>query len=125
MAAPNIVNVTSIFGKTAYRNNVGTSIDNLLTNAASSNKVLKVNTIIAANTDGVNDADITVYVRHATSTDIYYHLAKTITVPADASLVIISKDTSFYLEENQRISMLASAAGDISLMCSYEEIDDA
>ena len=125
MAAPNIVSVTSILGKTAYSNNVGTSVGNLLTNAASSNKVLKINTIIAANIDGTNAADITVYVRHATSTDIYYYLANTISVPADTTLVITSKDTSFYLEENQRISMLASAAGDISLMCSYEEIDDA
>ena len=125
MAAPNIVSVTSILGKTAYDTDVATSISDLVTNAASSNKVLKINTIIAANVDGSNAADITVYVRHATSTDIYYHLAHTVSVPADSTLVIISKDTSFYLEENQRISALASAAGDISLMCSYEEIDDA
>ena len=125
MAAPDIVNVTSILGKTAYDTDVATSISDLVTNAANSNKVLKINTMIAANIDGTNAADITVYIRHATSTDIYYHLAKTISVPADSTLVIISKDTSFYLEENQRISALASAAGDISLMCSYEEIDDA
>ena len=47
MAAPNIVNVTSIFGKTAYDADVSSSASATLTNAASSNKLLKINTIIA------------------------------------------------------------------------------
>ena len=125
MAAPNIINVTSIFGKTAYDADVATSQSATLTNAASSNKLLKINTIVAANIDGTNNADITVYVTTAGATTALYHLAKTITVPADSSLVITSKDTSFYLEEDRAIRALASAAGDISLMVSYEEIDDA
>ena len=125
MAAPNIVNVTSIFGKTAYDSDVATSDSDLLVNAAGSNKVLKINTIIAANRDGSNDADVTVFVTAASSTSALYFLAKTIAVPKDTSLVIISKDTSFYLEEDFRIRSVASAAGDISLMVSYEEIDDA
>ena len=125
MAAPNIVNVTSILGKTAYDADVATTQSATLTNAASSNKLLKINTIVAANIDGTNNADITVYVTTAGATTALYHLAKTITVPADSSLVITSKDTSFYLEEDRAIRALASAAGDISLMISYEEIDDA
>ena len=125
MAAPNIVNVTSILGKTVYDADVATSQSATLTNAASSNKLLKINTIIAANIDGTNAADITVYVTTAGATTALYHLAKTITVPADSSLVITSKDTSFYLEEDRAIRAVASAAGDISLMISYEELDDA
>jgi hypothetical protein len=125
MANPNIVGVTSIYGKTAYDVDVATSASSLVQNAASSNKVLKINTIIAANRDGTNDADITVTVRTISNTTTIYFLANTITVPADASLVITSKDTSFYLLEDQEIRALASASGDISLMCSYEEMDDA
>ena len=125
MAAPNIVNVTSILGKTAYDADVATTQSAPLTNAASSNKLLKINTILASNIDGTNNADITVYVTTAGATTALYHLAKTITVPADSSLVITSKDTSFYLEEDRAIRALASAAGDISLMISYEELDDA
>ncbi len=124
MAAPNIVSVTSIIGKTNSLPNVSNSLQTIVTNAASSDKVLKINTIIAANIDGTNDADITVYISNVSGT-IYFYLAKTITVPADSSLVIISKDTSFYLEEDRVIRAFASAAGDISLMASYEEIDDA
>ena len=125
MAAPNIINATSIYGKTAYDTDVATSASSLLSNAASSNKLLKINTIIAANIDGTNDADVTVTVRTISNTTTRYYLANTITVPADSSLVIISKDTSFYLEEDMEIRALASAAGDISLMVSYDELDDA
>ena len=123
MATPNIVNVTSIIGKTDYDTDVATS-ETTLVDTVATDKILKINTIIAANIDGTNDADITVFVALANGS-VAYHLAKTITVPADSSLVIISKDTSFYLEEGLRIRANASAAGDISLMCSYEEMDDA
>ena len=125
MTAPNIVSVTSIYGKTTGNNNISTSAGALLTNAASSNKVLKINTIVCANVDGTNDADVTVYISNASNTTALYHLAKTITVPADSTLVVTSKDTSFYLEEDRRIITFASAASDISMMISYEELDDA
>ena len=125
MAAPNIVNVTSIIGKTAYDSLVSTSQSETLTNSASSNKVFKINTIIAANVDGTNAADITVYVTTASSNTPLFYLAYTISVPADSSLVITSKDTSFYLEEDRAIRAFASNSSDISLMVSYEEIDDA
>ena len=123
MTAPNIVNVTSIIGKTDYDSDVATS-DTTLVDTVATDKILKINTIIAANIDGTNDADITVFVALGNGSAAYF-LAKTVTVPADSSLVIISKDTSFYLEEGLRIRANASAAGDISLMCSYEEMDDA
>ena len=125
MAAPNIVNVTSIFGKTVYDTYVGTSQSITLQNAASSNKVLKINTILAANRDGTNDADISVFVSTVSSSTALFYLAYTITVPADSTLVITSKDTSFYLEEDRAIRAFASNASDISLMISYEEMDDA
>ena len=123
MTAPNIVNVTSIIGKTVYDSDVATS-DATLVDTVPTDKILKINTIIAANIDGSAAATISVWVALGSGAAAFY-LAKTVTVPADSSLVIISKDTSFYLEEGLRIRALASTAGDISLMCSYEEIDDA
>ena len=124
MAAPNIVNVTSILGKTVSDANVATATSIQLANAASSDKVMKINTIIAANIDGTNAADISVFVTTVSGV-LQFYLASTISVPADSSLVITSKDTSFYLEEDRQIRAFASAAGDISLMISYEELDDA
>jgi len=125
MAAPNIVNVTSIYGKTAFDADVATASSVTLANAASSNKLYKINTIIAANIDGTNDADVSVYVTNAAGNTVLFRLAHGITVPADSTLVIISKDTSFYMEEGTSIRSFASAAGDISVMVSYDELDDA
>ena len=118
MAAPNIVNVTTITGKTAVAN-VATTATTLLTNSAASGTVVKVNSLVVSNIDGVNSADVTVrFVRSS----LNYHLASTIAVPADASLVVISKDTSLYLEEGDSLTALASAAGDLQTVTSYEII---
>jgi hypothetical protein len=118
MAAPNIVNVTTILGKTAVQA-VGTSATAIVTNTAASNKVFKINSLIISNIDGVNPADITVEFFRSS---VAYDIAKTVTVPADATLVVISKDTAIYLEEGDALRLLASAAGDLEAVCSYEEI---
>lgn len=118
MANPNIVNVTSIYGKTAVQS-VTTSATAIVENTAASGIIIKINSLTVANIDGINAADITVDVfRSSTS----YKLANTITVPADASLVVISKDTSIYLEEGDALRLTASASGDLQAVCSYEEI---
>jgi len=124
MAAPNVVSVTSIYGKTAFDADISTSDDAILTNAASSNKLLKINSLVISNIDGTNAADITVTIKTA-SGSVLAKLANTISVPADSTLVVISKDTSIYLEEDRAIHLDASAAGDLAGVCSYEEIDDA
>ena len=125
MAAPNIVSVASIYGKTVFDADISTSDDAILTNAASSNKLLKVNSLIISNIDGTAGADITVTIENAAGNSVNATIAHTVTVPADATLVVISKDTSIYLEEDMSIHLLASAAGDLAATCSYDEIDDA
>ena len=124
MAAPNIVNVTSIYGKTVFDADISTGDDALLTNAASSNKVLKVNTLTIANIDGSNSATITLTIKNVAGTAQGY-LAYTVTVPADSTFVAISKDAPIYLEEDRVLHVDASTAGDLSAVCSYEELDDA
>lgn len=118
MAAPNIAGLTTVTGKTATQA-VGTSATAIVSNAASSGKVFKINSLLVANVDGTNNADITVDHYNGTTA---YHLAKTITVPADASLVVISKETQIYLQEGESIRLTASAASDLEAVCSYEEI---
>jgi hypothetical protein len=118
MSAPNIVNVTTIIGKTAVQA-VGTSATAIVTNLAASNKVFKINSLVISNVDGTNNADITVDLFRSS---VAYRLANTISVPADASLVVISKDTSIYLEEGDSIRLTASAVSDLEAVCSYEEI---
>jgi hypothetical protein len=118
MAAPNLKSPTTILGRTA-RYAVTTSLAAALSNGASSGKVLKINSIFCANVDGVNSADISVSIYDG-STDRY--IAKTIAVPADATQVLSTKETYFYLEEGDSIRALASAASDLELVIGYEEI---
>ena len=118
MAAPNLKAPTTITGSTA-RYAVTTSLATALSNAAASGKVLKINSIFCANVDGTNAADISVSIYDGT-TDFY--LAKTVAVPADATQVLSTKETYFYLEEGDSIRALASAASDLELVIGYEEI---
>ena len=122
MAAPNIVNVTSIYGKTMGAALGTTTTTDILTCGAE--KVLKINSIIASNVDGTSNATITCYVWDS-SASTRYALAFTVTVPADSTLIIVGKDNPIYLEEGDQIEAGASASGDIELIISYEEIDDA
>lgn len=116
MAAPNVVNVATITGKTAVQA-VGTSATAIVSNSAASGKVFKVNALYISNVDGTNNADINVDLFRSSTA---YHIAKTVTVPADASLDVISKP--IYLEEGDSLRLTASAASDLEAVCSYEEI---
>lgn len=118
MTAPNLKSPTTITGRTA-RYAVTTNLAAALSNSAASGKVLKINSIFCANVDGTNAADISVSVYNGT-TDFY--IAKTIAVPADATQVLSTKETYFYLEEGDSIRALASAASDLELIIGYEEI---
>ena len=122
MAAPNIVNVTSIYGKTMGASLGTTTTTDILT--CSSNKVLKINSIIVSNTDGTNDADVTVWFLDS-SAAARYALAYTVNVPADSTLIVLGKDSPIYLEESDQIEAGASAVGDLQIIISYEQIDDA
>lgn len=118
MAAPNIVGVTTITGKTAVLA-VTTTATAIVSNSGGSNKVFKINSLSIANVDGTNNAEATV--------DLYrggtaYRLLYTVVVPADSTLVAISKDSSIYLEEGDSLRVTANANSDLEAVCSYEEI---
>jgi hypothetical protein len=120
MANPNVVAVSSIYANTAVDADVAASAVSLLT--CGSNKLQKINSLIIANIDGTNAATIDVWVTRSSAD---YYIAKTISVPADATLVVIDKNMGLYLMESDVLKIQASAAGDLSATCSYEEIDDA
>ena len=122
MANPNIVNVTSIVGN-SLSVAVLTTATQLASNAASSGKVFKINSIVIANVDGTSAADITVNIYSAAALGgTAIAIASTISVPPDASLIVTDKTTTFYLLENQSIGALASATGDLVATISFEEI---
>ena len=131
MANPNIVNVTAIYGKTTYLTPSATTAVVLLPNAASSGKVLKINQIVAANVNGTNAVDTTVSVYtngavaqgSAPSGGTAFPIASTVSVPADASLIVVDKSTGLYLEEGTSIIVTSGTASGITYSISYEEIN--
>jgi len=123
MSAPNIVNVATITGKTATVALSTTSATTLVSNAASSGKVFKINMIQIANVDGVNACDVTVDMHSAASGGgTAYSLVATVSVGADSSLVALDKNTAIYLEEDRSITATAGTANDLEVIVSYEEI---
>ena len=123
MAAPNIVNVSTIIGKSATVALTSTSQTTLVSNAASSGKVFKINMIQVANVDGTNACDVTVDMHSAASGGgTAYSLVATVSVGADSSLVALDKSTAIYLEEDRSITATAGTANDLEVIVSYEEI---
>ena len=115
MAAPNIKTASSIIGKNA-KLAITTTPTAILTNAASSGKVFKINLLNIANVDGSASASVTVTIDDGTA----YPIAYTVAVPADNSLDILNKP--LYLQEGETLKLTASADGDLVGVASYEEI---
>jgi len=120
MAAPNVVNVATITGSTDVQA-VGTSSTAITTNSGASGELHKINSLLISNVDSAASANITVDIYRSSTA---YHLAKEIPVPLNASLVVISKENSVYLEEGDSIRLKASATGVLEAVCSYEVIED-
>ena len=132
MTIANMASATSIYAGNAGWNLSSTLTATLLT--VDTHKTVKINSIICSNVDGTNAATLNLYIdgmattSHTdgvttTGTDATVYLAKTMSVPADATLVVI--DSPIYLMENDILKGGASAAGDLDLFVSFEIIDDA
>jgi hypothetical protein len=118
MAAPNLTQPTTVIGKTVgYA--VTTTMAATLSNGSSSGKVLKVVSCYCANVDGTAAADISLEHYNGTTG---FAIGKTMTVPADATQVLVTREAPIYLEEGQSLRAQASAAGDLELVISYEDI---
>ena len=124
MANPNIVAVTAIYGNNSLTSLTTTNATSIINNAASSGKVYKVNSIVVANVDGTSAANITINIYSQDDLGgTAYAIASTISVPADASLIVTDKTTSFYLKEDQSVGAVAGTANDLVVMASWEEIN--
>ena len=134
MANPNLINVSSVLGANAGFNLTSTATATLITVAA--DKLVKINRISVANVDGTNAATVDCFVdglgtgtgggstgAATTGADATVYLAKTITVPADTTLVLL--DTPIYLMEGDILKGGASASGDLDCFISYEVLNDA
>ena len=123
MANPNLVNVTSIYGKVDGHalTTDAISASGSAVIVCGADQLYKINSIIVANVDGTSSVDIDVAV--SLSGDARFYLAKTVALPADSTLV--GKDSPIYLEEGDELEARASAASDAELVVSYEILNDA
>ena len=111
MAAPNIINATTINGKTTGANLTTTSATTVLNNASGSGKCLKVNTLNVSNYTG-SIANVTINFNTGASLGgTNYAIAGGLQVPAYSTLNIIDKTSQYYLEENT--SFGATAGTDV------------
>ena len=132
MAAPNIVNVTTITGVTTFHAGIAVTtggkgalgITTVVSNAASSGKVLKINSLVAASIGSTTGITLQYFnhVNHASAASTV-SIGMTMAVPTFSTLAVITKDNSVYLEENTALGIFAQPeAGTIDVVCSYEEI---
>jgi hypothetical protein len=119
MANPNLLNLTSVLGE-SFITNLSTATVDLVSNAASSNKLYRINSIIVANIDTVNAA--TVDVTFTRAGGIRY-IARDVNVPAQSTLILLAKDSAVYLMENDKISGSASASSDLTIIISYDVME--
>ena len=130
MANPNLLAATTATGTTTYYTPTGTSAVVLLPNAASSGQVFKINQIVAANVNGSSavNATVSIYTNGAVaqgsapSSGTAYPIASTISVPANAALIVVDKTTQVYLQEGTSITVTSGTASGITYSISYEVI---
>lgn len=118
MALPDLSNPTKVEGKNATQA-VTTSAVAIVSNAAASNKTIRVVSLYVSNVDGTNAASVTVSVFNGTTAR---HICNTVSVPADSAISVITREDLVYLNEGDSLRLTASANNDLEAVCSYEEI---
>ena len=123
MANPNIINVTTLTGNTTYLTPANTTANTLLSNAASSGLVFKINQIVCANVNGSSAVNATVAINSAAAgAGTNYPIISTISVPASASVIAVDKTTAVYLMENSSFVVTSGTSSGITYTISYESI---
>jgi len=132
MAAPNIVNVTTITGVTSAFSGIALTtvnkgVDGITTvasNPSGSNKVLKINSLVASAIGSTTGVTVEYYDSAAhTGAANTVSVATTVSVPTYSTLVVISKENSIYLPEDTSLGVYGQLnAGTLDVICSFEEI---
>lgn len=131
MANPNIAgSSTTIYGVTTYLTPSATTAVVLLPNAASSGTVMKINQIVAANVNGsaAVNATVSIYTNGAVAQNsapsggTAYPIASVVSVPPNASLIVVDKTSALYLMEGTSITVTSGTSSGITYSISYELI---
>jgi hypothetical protein len=124
MATPNIAALQNITGTTTVTSNLATSATNLsgsvIVPTVTTNHVFKINSVIAANKTTSSIPVSLVLYRNS----IPYYVSSNIFVPPNASIILVGKDTVFYMMDIYQDTLYAitTVASAIDVIASYEDI---
>jgi hypothetical protein len=122
MANPNIVNVTSIYGSVAYLAPANTTANTLVSNAASSGTIIKVDSLTVANVTG-SAALVTVSVNSAAAGGgTPYRVAYQISVPSTSTMQVVDKNNFLFLTENTSLVVTSGTSSALEYVATYETI---
>lgn len=125
MTAPNIVGVTTIVGLSTFLSLSNTSSTVLVSNPSNSDQVYKINSLMVANDSGIAAAKISVRIHNAAAGGgTSFNIASNVGIASEATLILIDRASSIYLEENKSITVQADTANYLDVICSYETISD-
>jgi len=132
MANPNIVNVTSIYGNTAYVSPSATSVSVAWTYNGStsltgltpaSGTVNRVTSIVVSNvTASAANATIAIANNATYGSGTPYYIAYQISVPPNASVIVTDKTTSFYVTESQSVGVTSGTSSALNYTATFEAI---
>lgn len=130
MANPNIVNVTSIYGNTAYVTpsttaattswtyNGSTALTGLTPAVGTVNRVTSI--VVSNLTASAATATVAIANNATYGSGTPYYIAYQISVPANATLVVTDKTTSFYVTENQSVGVISGTASALTYTATFE-----
>jgi len=122
MAAPNIVNVSSIIAGYAAQAPANTAANVLISNAAGSNSVIKVNSLVVTNVTDTICPTIVSLNTAASGLGTSYRIAYNIYIPANASLQLVDKGNFLYLTEDKSILITSQIANALEYIAVFETI---
>jgi hypothetical protein len=132
MANPNIVSVTSIYGNTAYLIPSGTGATATWTYngttaltglTPASNTVNRVTSIVVSNvTASAVNCTVGISNNPTYGSGTPYYVAYQISVPANSSLIVTDKTTSFYVTENQSVGVVSATGSALHYVATFEAI---
>ena len=134
MANPNIQNSASIFGNTAYviPSSAATATTSWTYDGTTAltglkpatNSVNKINSIIASNTTSSAVTATIAIGNNATfgSATVITYPAYQISVPPNATLIIVDKTTPYYITENQSVAAYSGTASALTFTVSFEVV---
>ena len=119
MAAPNLLTISTVTGLTAVANVTSVSA-NIVTNAANSNTLVKINSLVISNANTLGAAGVVSITAGVARSTGNYTAASAIAVPANAALIAISRDANIYLVEGDALYVISNANNSLQAICSYE-----